>query len=128
VLGNEISTTSQYKQKIENDPNLSFSEKTNQINRLIGELRAKYAGIDDAISIINSTFGSSGTVPVQVTGGETDTRFQDYSNDLATELATVNGQWRWNTKEAAQNAKTRLLGKYPTFTSNINTAFKQYGI
>lgn len=130
AITTDIGIVSAYKQAIESDQSLTPQERLNQVTRLIGELRAQYLGNDDAISLINSTFGGSGTVPTQISGSQMEESRTEFNTDLSAELATVSGQSSWfgGQTDAAQRAKDRLLAKYPTFSGTINAAFKQYGV
>lgn len=110
---------------IANATNLNSAEKAAKISSLMGELQATYGSNATALSIIRDSFGNAPTIGSTITGASLD----EYQKDLDSELANIQGQGLFNTKKAdAQRAKDRLLAKYPNQTSNINAAFKQYGV
>lgn len=110
---------------INNDNSLDPYTKEAQKQTLIGQLMTKYGTNSTAMSIVDKTF----TNPQTSNSLNYSATTAQYDTDLSSELATINSLPWWNPKgNNAQEAKNRLLAKYPNQTQNINAAFKQYGI
>jgi hypothetical protein len=138
-LNADIQAAITYISQVQQRTDLNEAQKQAMINTAVSRVEGPYANNNDILSYVRGRIGTYSTVGSQlgnVTGSLTQ---EDYQKDLSSELAMVDsipGYANWfggiapgdSTTDAAKAAKARLIAKYPTYTTSINAAFKQYGV